>query len=108
MLLHGGYVTGVDHVPPLRDIPDTDFPARNDKAEKQGLSRAFSKAESISRIPDKKVNRVRITMSDEMMVTPLVGRSGILNPLTKSNGLISIPAGYERTMKGSAAGVTLS
>jgi hypothetical protein len=47
-------------------------------------------------------------MGDEMMVTPLFGLSGILNPLTKINGLISIPTGYEGIMRGSAAGVTLS
>jgi hypothetical protein len=47
-------------------------------------------------------------MSDEMMVTPLFGMSGILNPLTERNGLISIPAGYEGIKRGSAAGVKLS
>jgi molybdopterin biosynthesis enzyme len=43
-----------------------------------------------------------------MMVTPLFGMSGILNPLAESNGLISIPAGYEGIWSGSANGVTLS
>jgi molybdopterin biosynthesis enzyme len=47
-------------------------------------------------------------MSDEMMIKPLSGMSGILNPLTESNGLISIPARYEGIKRGSAAGVTLS
>jgi len=37
-----------------------------------------------------------------MMVTPLFGMSGILNPLTKINGLISIPAGYEGIKRESA------
>jgi molybdopterin biosynthesis enzyme len=97
-----------DRVPPLHEIPDTDLLARHGDRQKQELSRAFFKAESISRIPDKKVNRVRITMSDETMVTPLFGMSGILNPLTERNGLISIPAGYEGIKRGSAAGVTLS
>jgi len=95
-------VPGAYRVPPLHDIRDTDLPAGNDKEGKPGLSRTVFKAESISRIPDKKVNRVRITMSDEMMVTPLFGMSGILNPLTKINGLISIPAGYEGIKRESA------
>lgn len=47
-------------------------------------------------------------MSDEMRAPPLFGMSGILNPITESNGLISIPAGYEGIKRGSAAGVTLS
>jgi hypothetical protein len=47
-------------------------------------------------------------MSDEMMVTPLFGMSGILNPLTKINRLISIPARYEGINRGRAAVVTLS
>ena len=37
-----------------------------------------------------------------MMVTPLSGMSRILNPLTESNGLISIPAGYEGIKRESA------
>jgi hypothetical protein len=47
-------------------------------------------------------------MGDEMMVTPLFGMPGILNLLTKSNGLISIPAGYEEIKRRSTTGVTES
>lgn len=42
-----------------------------------------------------------------MIATPLFGRSGLLNMLTKGDGLISIPAGSEGTRKGNAARVFL-
>jgi len=69
----------------------------------------FPAAESKRGIPDKKVNRVRIPMSDDMIEIPLFGRSVLLlHLLTKSDRLISIPTGYEGMRKGSAVSVVLS
>ena len=39
--------------------------------------------------------------------TPLFGKSGLLNTLVKSDGLVCIPAGYEGFEKGSEVGVIL-
>ena len=41
------------------------------------------------------------------VATPLFGKSGLLNTLVKSDGLICIPAGYEGLEKGSAVDVIL-
>jgi molybdopterin molybdotransferase len=48
--------------------------------------------------------RVRV---ENGMVTPLFGKSGLLNTLVKSDGLICIPAGYEGLEKGSEVEVIL-
>jgi len=48
--------------------------------------------------------RVRV---ENGIVTPLFGKSGLLNTLVKSDGLICIPAGYEGLEKGSEAEVIL-
>jgi molybdopterin molybdotransferase len=48
--------------------------------------------------------RVRV---ENGMVTPLFGKSGLLNTLVKSDGLICIPAGYEGLEKGSQVEVIL-
>jgi molybdopterin molybdotransferase len=39
--------------------------------------------------------------------TPLFGKSGLLNTLVKSDGLVCIPAGYEGLEKGSSVEVIL-
>jgi molybdopterin molybdotransferase len=39
--------------------------------------------------------------------TPLFGKSGLLNTLVKSDGLVCIPAGYEGLEKGSRVEVML-
>lgn len=48
--------------------------------------------------------RVRV---ENGVVTPLFGKSGLLNTLVKSDGLICIPAGYEGLEKGSQVEVIL-
>jgi len=48
--------------------------------------------------------RVRVK---EGMATPIFGKSGLLNTLVKSDGLVRIPAGYEGLEKGSAVEVIL-
>ena len=48
--------------------------------------------------------RVRV---ENGIATPLFGKSGLLNTLVKSDGLICIPAGYEGLEKGSDVEVIL-
>jgi molybdopterin molybdotransferase len=48
--------------------------------------------------------RVRV---ENGVVTPLFGKSGLLNTLVKSDGLVCIPAGYEGLEKGSQVEVIL-
>jgi molybdopterin molybdotransferase len=48
--------------------------------------------------------RVRV---ENGMATPLFGKSGLLNTLVRSDGLICIPAGYEGLEKGSRVEVIL-
>ncbi|MDD1687495.1 gephyrin-like molybdotransferase Glp [Methanoregula sp.] len=49
---------------------------------------------------------VRVVV-DQGVATPLFGKSGLLNTLVKSDGLICIPAGYEGLEKGSRVEVIL-
>jgi molybdopterin molybdotransferase len=49
---------------------------------------------------------VRVVV-DQGVATPLFGKSGLLNTLVKSDGLIRIPAGYEGLEKGSEVEVIL-
>ena len=58
---------------------------------------------SITGIPDKKVNRVRITMSDEMRAIPVFGRTGFLAAFIKYDRIIRMPGRYRATRKGDAA-----
>jgi molybdopterin molybdotransferase len=48
--------------------------------------------------------RVRV---EHGVATPLFGKSGLLNTLVKSDGLVCIPAGYEGIEKGSEVEVIL-
>jgi molybdopterin molybdotransferase len=49
---------------------------------------------------------VRVRVADGI-ATPLFGKSGLLNTLTKSDGLVRIPAGSEGLEKGEQVGVIL-
>ncbi|MDO9326307.1 MAG: molybdopterin molybdenumtransferase MoeA, partial [Methanoregula sp.] len=49
---------------------------------------------------------VRVTVNDGI-ATPLFGKSGLLNTLIRSNGLIRIPAGAEGLEQGSTVEVIL-
>jgi len=49
---------------------------------------------------------VRVRVEGEM-ATPLFGKSGLLNTLVRSDGLVRIPAGYEGLEKGSSVEVIL-
>ena len=49
---------------------------------------------------------VRVQVEDGI-ATPLFGKSGLLNTLINSDGLICIPAGYEGLEKGSGVEVIL-
>jgi molybdopterin molybdotransferase len=49
---------------------------------------------------------VRVRVEDDVAI-PLFGKSGLLNTLVKSDGLIRIPAGTEGLEKGSAVEVIL-
>jgi len=49
---------------------------------------------------------VRVTVKNGI-ATPLFGKSGLLNTLVKSDGLVRIPAGYEGLEKGSSVEVIL-
>ena len=50
---------------------------------------------------------VRVRVCENGIAKPLFGKSGLLNTLVKSDGLICIPAGYEGLEKGSEVEVIL-